>query len=200
MRYNPIKLSSATKSLGFTLIEIIIGIVALSISLSLVVQLIVPTEEHSADQIHQIKAAELGQSLIDEILAKAFDENSDMAGGRLRCDEDQDDSGTVEADEKCSDTLGYEVDEVDSNNIGDRNKFDDVDDYHNYSNKNNATNTAIHSGYDSFSVDVKVTYDTADTLNLGLVAGQARLAKRITVTVTTPLGTAMEFAAYRTNF
>ncbi len=188
-------LSTSNKNIsGFTLIEIIVGIIVLALSLSIITQMIIPTEQHSADQVHQIKAAELGQSLMDEIIAKAFDENSDKAGSLLRCDEDQDDSGTVEIDEKCTTVLGNEEGDV-------RADFDDVDDYHGYNNVDDGLKTStgdnLHSGYDSFKLSVHVAYDTENVLQLGALN---KLAKRITVTVTTPLGTDFEFTNYRANF
>lgn len=72
---------------GFTLIELIVGIVVLSISFSLLTSLILPLSEKSAKQLHQVRASELGQSMMNEILARAFDQQSDMAGGLVRCSE-----------------------------------------------------------------------------------------------------------------
>jgi len=180
---------SIKKTAGFTLIEIIVGIIVLAISLSIITQMIIPTEQNSADQVHQIKAAELGQSMIDEILAKAFDENSNKAGGRLRCDEDQDDSGILDNDEKCTTNL--------TNDETDRKDFDDVDDYNGYSGLKTSTGDDLHSGYASFEINVVVAYDTENVLQLGATS---KLAKRITVTVTTPLGTDFEFTGYKANF
>jgi len=181
---------SPKRPAGFTLIEIIVGIIVLAISLSIITQMIIPTEQHSADQVHQIKAAELGQSMIDEILAKAFDENSNKAGGRLRCDEDQDDANsTVDAYELCTTDL--------SNDETDRKDFDDVDDYNGYSGLKTSTGDDLHSGYASFEINVVVAYDTENVLQLGATS---KLAKRITVTVTTPLGTDFEFTGYKANF
>ncbi|MFT5755749.1 MAG: MSHA pilin protein MshD [Alteromonadaceae bacterium] len=182
--------SAYKKSTGFTLIEIIIGIVVLAISLSVVTSLIIPSEENSVDQVHQIKAAELGQSMLNEILAKAFDENSDKAGGRLRCDEDQDKSGDVEIGEKCTTALSKDPGE------NDRNDFDDVDDYNDYKILKTSTDSALDSGYGSFTIKVDVVREGA-----GAPFGvHDSLVKLITVTVTTPLGTAIEFAGYKANF
>ncbi len=182
--------SAKTKQIskGFTLIEVIIGIVVFAVSLSLISPLFDPAEQNSADQIHQIKASELGQSLMDDIMSRAFDENSDKTGGLLRCDEDQDTSGTVEADEQCSNTLGTDSGETT------RSLFDDVDDFDGYNQLINATDTALDSGYNSFTVLVAVIYD-GDSLSIA-----TRLAKRITITVTTPLGTAIEFTVLKANF
>lgn len=178
-------ISSRTNSRGFTLIEIIVGIVVLSISLSIISTLIVPTEQKSADQILQVKAAELGQSLLNDIISRAFDHNSDMAGGRLRCGENKPD-GTANP---CSTTLGTDAGETT------RDQFNDVDDFHNYTAKFNANNDALADGYSNFQVKVTVELDGAA---LGF-ANNAD-AKKITVSVTTPLGTEIVFATHKANF
>lgn len=167
------------KSAGFTLIEIIIGIVMLSISLTVVSTLIVPTEEKSADNVLQIKAAELAQSLLNDISSRAFDNNSDMAGGRFRCDQAGQDA--------CTDVIGRELGE------GTRDQFNDVDDFNDYEERTNAIGDGL-DGYDSFTIEVEVVYagDELDITN--------DQAKRITVTVTTSLGTAIEFSTHKANF
>ena len=111
------------KSSGFTLIELVIGIVVLSISFTVLFQMILPTATQGATQIHQIRAAELGQSIMSEIMGKAFDDNSDMMGGMLRCGEDLDQDGTV--DQECTVVSGNASDSEEGNN---RSLFDDVDD------------------------------------------------------------------------
>jgi len=174
------------KQSGFTLIEIIVGIVVLSISLALVMNLIVPAEQQSADQVHQIKAAELGQGMLDEILGRAFDHNSDMVGSIWRCDED--------IPEDCSDILGPEAGE------NSRASYNDVDDYNGFTLKVDSTDNPLDDGYNSFEITVNVIYDGN---SLGLtdpIVNNNRLAKRITVTITTPLNTAITFAGYKSNF
>jgi MSHA pilin protein MshD len=175
------RVKTAIRQQGFTLIEVIIGIVALSISLSIVATLLVPTEEQSAGQIHQIQAAELAQGLLDEISSRAFDQNSDMAGGVNRCNE----TGFV----PCSAILGPESGELS------RQDYNDVDDYHGYMLKETATGDGLAKGYTNFALGVTVVYDG---LALGLADNQ--LAKRISVTVTTPLGTAITFSRYKANY
>jgi len=175
-----------SKQLGFTLIEIIIGIVVLAISLSIITTLIVPAEQQSADQIHQIKAAELGQGMLDEILGRAFDENSDHAGSVWRCDET-----TPVVRLACSAAATFGVPDAGEST---RDTFDDVDDYNGFNSKVNSTNQNLDKGYNSFQIAVSVVYD-------GVALGLAnRLAKRVTVTITTPLGTAIEFTGYKSNF
>ncbi len=178
-----IKCSFSNKQSGFTLVEIIIGIVVLSISLAIVSALIAPTEEQSADNLLQIKAAELGQSYLNDITSRAFDHNSDMAGGRIRCGEPN------IVVNPCSVVLGPEPGEVN------RNQFNDVDDFHNYISNTDAINDGLDAGYSNFKVKVTVVY-----AGLELDLADNNLAKKITVTVTTPLGTAIDFATYKTNF
>lgn len=178
-------LNVKAKMQGFTLIEIILSIVVLSISLSIISSLIAPTEEQSADAILQIKAAELGQSLMNDINSRAFDDNSDMTGGRLRCDDGTQPDCTDEVN------FGVEAGEI-ANNI---NTFDDVDDFHGFIQQVNAINAGLDSGYTNFVLNVEVTYD-GDSLSLA----NNRLAKKITVSVETPLGTVIEFASHKANF
>lgn len=173
------------KNAGFTLIEVIIGIVVLSIALSIVATLIAPAEQKSADQILQVKAAELGQSFLNDISSRAFDQNSDMAGGHIRCGEIS--LGAL----PCTlvGDFGPEPGEID------RSLFNDVDDFHNYSDKFTANNEDLALGYSNFIIDIKVIYDGS---KLGLANNND--AKRITVSVTTPLGTKIQFATHKANF
>ena len=186
------------KHSGFTLIELIIGIVVLSISFSIIMTTILPAAKQSAEQIHQIRAAELGQSMINEILGKAFDHNSDMAGGLVRCGE---------ASVECTD----EVDLGPENGEVDRTQFNDVDDYNNLDSDNplqnitNSLNINIDGIYRGFRVTVKVCYDGdydgicfADDVDGS--NGDEVTAKLITITVTTAQGLAVKFATYKANF
>lgn len=181
---------NAARNKGFTLIEIIIGIVVLSISMSIITSLILPAEKRSVDQIHQIKAAELGQGLLDEILGRSFDQNSDHAGGVWRC-------GEIEQPlSPCTDesNFGPDANEVDIDNKGIRSLFNDVDDYHEFSSLTTSTNEELDQGYGAFIVNVDVSYSGLD---LGLANSSA---KKVVVTITTPSGAIIEFAGYKSNF
>ncbi len=173
---------------GFTLIELIVGIMVLTISLAIVSTLIAPAEEKSADNILQIKASELAQSLMSDITSRAFDHNSDMTGGLIRCGE----TGAP----ACSAILGPEDGLAGRPDAGEtnRNLFDDVDDFDGFTEQVNSTDDPIDGGYSEFTISVSVIYAGSD---LGLASN---LAKRITVTVTTPLETAFEFTSHKANF
>jgi MSHA pilin protein MshD len=78
-------LNSSKTTKGFTLIEIIVGIVVLGVALMVITSALGPLYQRSADPWHQVRAAELGHSLLNEIMARSFDENSDRAGGEFDC-------------------------------------------------------------------------------------------------------------------
>ena len=83
---------------GFTLLELVIGIVVFTISLTVVLSLIVPQAEQTAEPFRQVKAAKLGQSLMNDILSRSYDENSDRSPPFVTCN----------AKGNCSTTLGPE--------------------------------------------------------------------------------------------
>jgi len=165
---------------GFTLVEIIIGIVVFSISLTIVANFLVPTAIQSANQIQSIRASELAQSLMNEILAKSFDENSNRVGGFLRCGED----GVV-----CSPALGNEGES--------RENYNDVDDYHTLTMIDNIHEGLNDDPYQGFSLAVEVFYDgNFDGIDDGAISG----AKLIKISVTPPSGDTLVFAGYKVNF
>ncbi|BBQ51407.1 type IV pilus modification PilV family protein [Aeromonas jandaei] len=72
---------------GFTLIELIVGIVLLAVALTGILGLLINQAPQAVDPVQQVRAAQLAQRLAGEILQKSFDENSDHNGGRYRCGE-----------------------------------------------------------------------------------------------------------------
>lgn len=105
-----------TRARGFTLIESIIAMVIIGLAMLVLISFLYPQIERSATPHYQTRAAELGQSLMSQILARGFDHHSDFDGGALRCGE----SGTT-----CTtpDKLGAETGETSPA------QFNDVDDY-----------------------------------------------------------------------
>ncbi len=180
-----------TSHAGFTLIEIIIGIVILSISLGIITTFFVNQSKQSADPIHQVRATELAQAVINEIFAKAFDENSDHAGGVNRCT-----AATCTAPA----SLGAEEARVDL--------YDDVDDYVstgaatcNGSPESTIqdvlADTSIASEYSNYCLSIDVFYDgNRDGVDDAAYAD----AKRIVVTIVTPSGSPFNFAVLRYNY
>ena len=172
---------------GFTLIELVIGIVVLAISFSIISNLLLPLSEKSAEQIHQIRAAELGQSLMNEILAQPFDENSDRAGGLIRCGESVTSCTAVNS-------LGFEGDPDKAKRIN----FNDVDDYiaFDFSTDVNTLDEKFAVLYPGFNVEIDVFYSNFD----GTESATVEIAKLITITVTTPQDFDFVFSFYKANF
>ena len=182
---------SARKQHGFTLIELIIGMTMMVIGIGFIMAAMLPREQQSADQIHLIRAAELGQSLMNEITSKAFDHNSDLSGGLLRCNE----TGWP----ACTPSVGLGSDDEE------RSSYNDVDDFNGLTNFEDALGSNVSSLYVGFSVNVQVFYDSnydgISDIYLGDGSEENNaLAKLITITVTTPLGSPITFANYKANF
>lgn len=187
---------------GFTLIELIIGIVVFSIIMMVVIGLIAPQSKFSVEPIWQIRASELAQSLMSEISSRSFDENSDRTGSGDRCNE--------------------AVSCTTSNNLGpdgseSRSNFDDIDDYDGLNQSGAAILSArgtqiVNNGeslYKGFTAQVQVYYDdnedgvNDDDLDQNGVNDTGTLignVKRVTITVITPGGEPIVFSSYRWNF
>lgn len=171
---------------GFTLIEIIAGIVIMAIAITAMTSVLFPQANRSVDPVYQVRAAELGQSLMNEIMGKAFDENTDYNNG-LRCNEAGANACTS------SSNLGHDGETI--------NQYDDVDDYHGY----NQTQARLVEGssyddlYNNFTFSVSVIYD--DDLDGDFdLNDNAQLFKRVTVSVVTPGGQPFEFVSYKGNY
>lgn len=188
---NLTKHKKTTKQAGFTLIEIIVGIVVLSITYAVLTTLIYPLASQSAAQVHQIRAAELGQSMINEILGKAFDEKSDMSGGEERCGEISADLCTTSAN------LGADGSE-------ERGDYNDVDDYNaiNFTDDEilNSQGDSISDIYVGFSMNVTVIYDSDYSGSYDAGVDDEKTAKLITITVRSPQDDDYVFSVYRVNF
>lgn len=102
---------------GFTLVELIIGLVVLGLAVVMLAMLFFPQAQRSAEPILQTRAAGLGQALMLEIMSKSFDQHSDRTGGLLRCGE------TVAP--ACTEPTALGPDNGETRAL-----FNDVDDYH----------------------------------------------------------------------
>ncbi|GHG67789.1 MSHA biogenesis protein MshD [Alishewanella longhuensis] len=180
---------SSAPQRGVTLVELVVGITVLAIALSLITAILGPLYQRSTDPWHQVRATELGQSLMNEILARAFDENSARSGGLLRCGEPLAPLCTA------PENLGPDGMET-------RLIFNDVDDFDgfvgNAAELSNLLGASLAADYVNYQVAVRVTYAApAQVAGILLTADQA---KHIQVTVTTPAGNNLVFSAYRGNW
>jgi len=171
--------TSLKKVFGYSLIELIITIVVTSIVIIIFYSVFAPNQRNSVSPVIQVKAAELGQSYLEEIILKRFDENSPI-GNAVRCNQTP------------ALLCGAITNEE---GISNRPLFDDVDDYHGLSDqpaKDALGNNRV--GFANFKVDIVVDYAGGD---FGL---SVQDLKRVQVTVTTPLGETFIFSQYKGNF
>ena len=115
---------------GFSLIELVVMIVVLSVGLIGILKAIDYSVQHSADPMIQVRSIELGQRYLDEILPMRFNENT-PAGGVPAC--------TRAGPPACA-AIGADG-EV-------RADYDDVDDFNGL--------VEVPAGYPGYSVSVAV--------------------------------------------
>lgn len=177
---------------GFSLIELIIGIVVLAVAMMFISAILGPLFVRSIEPWHQVRAAELGNSLMNEIMARSFDENSSRGSTLLRCG----DAGA----QACIATVptcpanGMSV----ATEEASRDLYDDVDDFH-CLNLNGAAVTAnlnpdLQASYSQYQLQVGVSLAGA---TVGLAATQV---KRVDVAVTLPNSEVITFTSYKGNW
>ncbi len=164
---------------GFTLIELVITIVVISIALAAMLGAFSSAMTHSADPMWRNKTIKLAQLYLDEILSKRFDENSPVGGV------------PANATTSCT-SIGADVGEI-------RATYDDVDDFHNTTALAPVgASGSLHSSYDNYLITVEVACDNADgAVNSN---GTDIHAKRIKVSITPPGQSTMVFYAYKGNY
>jgi MSHA pilin protein MshD len=187
---------------GFTLIESIIAIVIMAFAMLSLTSFLYPQVEDSARPHYEVRASALAQSLMQEVLSKGFDENSDPDGGALRCGE----SGAA----ACSTDLGPDPasGEVDGDGNRSPGLFNDVDDYIGCWTSNSASSgyctqsvagslsdifgNNIAADYPNFAAEVSVQYDTTGF--------SANTIKRVRIVVTAGRYGDFTFNGYRGNY
>ena len=176
----------AHKSNGFTLIELVVGMVVLSIGLVMLTSMLFPQADRAAETLHRVRSAELAHSLLNEIWSKRYDQNTNANGGVPACGAAARPDLGLPAGEDC--TLNNDLGSDGEN----RNSFNDVDDYHDLSHTSlmlNSDNTYA-SEYPNYQLSVTVTYPDLPILN----------RKLITIAVTTPSNEVITYNAVRSNY
>lgn len=172
-----------THNKGFTLVEIVVGLVVLAIALVGISSTLFQQSRNSVDPVYQVRATELGQSLLTEILALDFDQANSQGSSAGSCN--------PVPPRQCSTTLGAEEPS--------REDWNDVDDFDGYTTAGELLSGATISDlYRNFEVSVTVCYAATSTGSCGPDA-TIEDYKRIQVDVTTPNGQVITFAAYRGN-
>lgn len=193
----PSGITSRKQQAGFTLVELVIGIVVLAIALTMITSVLGPLYQRSADPWHQVRASELGHSFMNEIMARSFDEQSDRADGSYRCDATTE--PTPLTPWPCTDAVNFGPEAGET-----RLSFNDVDDFHNFrATGDEITNilaNPLTGLYNNYQVAIDVAYDGNFNGVINEAGVAERSAKRILVSVTIPSGEVIQFAAYRSNW
>ncbi|KKO44942.1 pili assembly chaperone [Arsukibacterium ikkense] len=190
----PLRLTGSQQ--GFSLIELITGIVVLAIALSLVTAVLGPLYIKSTDPWHQVRATELGQSMLNDIMTRSFDQQSPRSGSMLRCGESSAPACTVQ---NADGSWPVDPGELNADN---RLRFNDVDDFHNFTANGSLLTNILAEDlldvYRNYQLRVNVSYAAADEVGgISLVADQVKV---ITVTVRTPTGSELQFSSYKGNW
>lgn len=183
---------------GFTLIEIIIGIVVIAIVTLVVTAGMGPLFRQTVDPWQQVRAAELGQSLMNEIMARKFD---DANTASYRCGERDPENQSVIVTESCTNppnptsascpTVGNPLPHIDNSET--RGDFDDVDDF----NCVGITTTELSN---IFGDDIDADYYRGFSAEIRVYAVVDDQLKQIDIDVVTPQGERIEFSSLRGNW
>ena len=70
-------------SKGFTLMETIISIIIVAVAVVGILSVIYNVTQKGIDPVMELKACELGQAMLDEIMLKRWDEDTPLGGGHI---------------------------------------------------------------------------------------------------------------------
>ncbi|QSR71292.1 type IV pilus modification PilV family protein [Aeromonas jandaei] len=180
---------------GFTLIELIVGIVLLAVALTGILGLLINQAPQAVDPVQQVRAAQLAQRLTGEILQKSFDEQSDHNGGRYRCGEQV--AGVTIA--PCSGSYSPDGEPAPY-------AYNDVDDFDTAGNWRDAswfTQTSSGIGSDEYrNYQVKIAVSAADFSDgtFKSCTAPCSVGKRIDLQVRLPNQSVLDFSFYRGNY
>jgi MSHA pilin protein MshD len=177
---NPFIRQGGKNNSGFTLIELVVGIVVMALALSILTGVFINRAGRSVQPILQIRAAEFGQALMEEILSKKFAHSTPDGG--------------VPACTACTGALGSEGES--------RSEYNDVDDYNDYCGSSVAVTDALGAqpaNLSGYEMEVCVSYDNFDGSGTSNING-----KLIRVYIYPPAGAGLAdpivFAAYKGNY
>ena len=158
------------KERGFSLIELVITIVIISIALTALSSSLFTAVGRNADPMWQAKATHLAQAYLDEILAMRYAETSPLGGGSI---------GSCAVD-------GAEAGEAS------RSLFDDVDDYDGLTETADFLDTSTSSNYSGYSIVIAVAC-------VGPTNSASINSKLIVITITVPSQQSLVFSAFRAD-
>lgn len=195
--------TSHRKSTGFTLVELVIGMVVLAVALMAMSTMLIAQNKDAREPLHRLRASQLGQSIMQNIISRSYDEKSHHNGAEYRCGEvwwqganwyDESTGGWSTGPNPtvipCSTHYGIDAS---SNEVAGRHQdFNDVDDFIqptfvSAETYGNILGGNLDSQFALYSVMINV-----------VAAGLH--AKQIVVTVRTPSGEDIVFSALKGNY
>ena len=191
---------STISNTGFSLIELVIAIVILSIGVTGLLTLVLGTTKHSVDPQVRVQGNAIARAYLEEIMLNSFCEpNFDPDGdGLTECSSTTVGEGCTEAAcaNASTNTCGGQF-AVGGAETG-RSVFDDVCDYNGLTDvgARDQTGGAVITGLEDYTVNVTVV----DTATLNILSGANGQVVRIDITVTHSSGETMELSSYKTNF
>lgn len=186
---------------GFTLIESIVAMVVMGIAMTILFSIFFPRVEDSGRPQYIVRASALGQSVMNTVLSRSFDQNSDPSGGLIRCDDTTANSDLDTDSPKCLGSTGKDSGESVAND------FNDSDDYIGCWQQTNEPNSCqplsdlINNSdkYSNFKVEINVVEANTPELTTNQPAN-THIMKKITVTVSAQHYESFKLVAYRGNY
>ncbi|WP_350431968.1 prepilin-type N-terminal cleavage/methylation domain-containing protein [Shewanella sp. H8] len=163
---------------GFTLIELVVGMMVIGIAIVMLTSMLLPQADRAAKTLHRVRSAELAHSVMNEIWGKRYDQQTNPNGGVPACD--------APAGNTCSAVSAL------GNDGETRDTFNDVDDYDGLDQTANMLDSSqtYAQAYPNYQLNVSVTYLNSAT----------KAQKLITVDVTTPANEVITYQAVRSNY
>ncbi|GLS92239.1 MSHA biogenesis protein MshD [Psychromonas marina] len=185
---------------GFTLVELVVGIVVLAVAMMIMNTMLISQSKDALEPLYRLRASQLGQSIMQNMLSRSYDENSDHNGGLYRCGE----GWPIEVvDSACSTTLGRDGSET----LKKHQDFNDVDDFITYLGDNgriavfipavaygDVLGNLLPDQYTNYSVKIEVVKISTD---VGVVDDRA---KKLVVIIKTPSNEEIRFSALKGNY
>jgi len=180
---------TSNRSRGFTLIELIVFIVVVSVGLTGILSVLNIAVKNSADPMVQKQVVAVAEALVEEVGRMPF----------TWCDPDDAVAGTAIQYIDCTTAENNTVAEI-GETRGGTPGFDNVNDYHglNLATITDHTGTVV-TGLAGYSASFSVSTDT-DLGPAGRKITAANAVLRISVTVTGPGGTSVTLQRYRTRY
>lgn len=114
---------------GFSLVELVIGIVVMGIVLSGIIPIMGALEVKSVEPVFQVKADLLAHRIYNQMKIRAYDEKSDHQGGECRCGETVNHNGVEVCNlGACTAAVSFGPDTGETSSPRPEN-FNDVDDF-----------------------------------------------------------------------